>query len=208
MNTLGHSEERQRVLSAASLTDIVAGAVSDFTPQPAADALPSIGTAVVPAGWYLAAPGDNREQPVRVAVTGHRSRGGWEGCDTLATFGFTGEPPIDLVVDHAACTLRDLGAAGVTTRTVNTPAAAGVCAVRSSGYFTAARLRMWGQFTTYLAGSERPGQGLLVQHSLFVVTRRRTQLRTDIADLTDTAANAFSAFLDARSGADINENRG
>ncbi len=208
MNTLGHPDERQRVLSAASLTDIVAGAVSDFTPQSAADALPSIGTAAVPAGWYLAAPGDSPEQPVRVAVTGHRSRGSWEGCDTLATFGFTGMPPIDLVVDHAACTLRDLGAAGVTTRMVDTPAAAGVWAVRSAGYFTAVGLRMWGQFSTYLAGSTSRGQGRLVQHSLFVVTRRRTQLRTDIAYLTDTVANAFWAFLDARPDANINENRG
>lgn len=198
MTTSGQSDERRRLVSAASLTDVVAGSVRAFVPLSVLDALPGIGAAGVPDGWHLAAPGDNGEQPVRVAVTGHRSRGGWEGCDTVAAFGFTGIPPIDVVVDHAACTLRDLDAAGVTTRTLDTPPAPNACAVRSSGYFTAAGLRMWGQFTTCVAGSEHPGMGRLIQHSLFVVTQRRTQLRRDIAYLSDTIATSFAALLDAR----------
>ncbi|WP_044095789.1 hypothetical protein [Mycobacterium canetti] len=198
MTTLDRSDERHRLGSAKSLADIIARSVSEVVPCPVADALPSVGAAAVPAGWHLAAPGDTAERPVRVAVTGHRSRGGWEGCDTLAAFGFTGRAPIDVVVDHAACTLGDLDAAGVTTRVLDTPVAAGACGVRSAGYFTAAGLRIWGQFTTYVAGSERPGTGRLVQHTLFVVTRRRTQLRSDIAYLSDTVAGAFCALLDAR----------
>ena len=65
-----------------------------------------------------------------------------------AAFAFTGIPPVDVVVNHATCTLQDLRASGVTTRTLSTPLMPGVCAVRSAGYFTAARLRMWAQFTT------------------------------------------------------------
>jgi len=124
-------------------------------------------------------------------VTGHRSRGGWQGCDTLAAFGFTGIPPAKDVVDHAACTLRTLDASAVTTRMLEIPAMPGACAVRSSGYFTAARLRLWGQFSTYIAGSDQPGSGRLVQHSLFVMSQQRTQLRTAIADLSGAVHTAF-----------------
>ncbi|GAB7144037.1 hypothetical protein [Mycobacterium riyadhense] len=199
MNTLEPSDERQRLLSAASLADIVACTVGEFAPLPVAGTLTGDdGSVAVPPGWYLAAPGDNAEQPVRVAVTGHRSRGGWEGCDTLAAFSFTGIAATDVAIDHGACTLRDLGAAGVTTRILDTPVTPDACGVRSTGYFTAARLRMWGQFTTYIAGSECPGMGRLLQHNLFVVSQRRTHLRRDITYLSDTVANSFGALLDSR----------
>jgi hypothetical protein len=55
-------------------------------------------------------------------------------------------------------------------------------------------LRLWGQFSTYIAGSEQPGSSRLVQHSLFVMTQRRTQLRTAIADLSDAVHTAFCAL--------------
>lgn len=199
MTTPQQSDEWQRLSSAASLADVVGRTVADFTPIPISDAIPrDNGTLIIPAGWHRAAPGDNVEQPVRVAVTGHRSRGGWESCDTLAAFAFTGIPPEEIVIDHAACTLQDLRASGVMTRTLSTPLMPRVCAVRSAGYFTAARLRVWAQFSTYVAGSRSPGMGRLIQHSLFVITQRRTQLRTDIAYLSDTVHAAFCAMLDAR----------
>ena len=199
MTTPQQSDEWQRLSSAASLADIVARNVVDFAPIPISDAIPRDGgTLIIPAGCHRAAPGDNVEQPARVAVTGHRSRGGWEGCDTLGVFCFTGISPEEIVVDRAACTLQDLCASGVTTRALSTPLMPGVCAVRSAGYFTAARLRMWAQFTTYVAGSESPAMGRLIQHSLFVTTQRRTQLRMDIAYLSDSVHAAFCAMLDGR----------
>jgi hypothetical protein len=39
----------------------------------------------------------------------------------------------------------------------------------------------------------------LIQHSLFVTTQRRTQLRTDIAVLSDAVHHVFSALIDNRS---------
>jgi hypothetical protein len=186
------SAEWKRLSSAPSLADVVASHVTDFRPLPVGGVLPSASRAfVVPERWYIAAPGDTTERPVRAFVTGHRSRGGWQGCDTLAAFGFTGIPPAKDIVDRAACTLRALDASSVTTRMLDIPAIPGACAVRSSGYFTAARLRLWGQFSTYIAGSEQPCNGRLVQHSLFVMTQRRTQLRTAIADLSDAVHTAF-----------------
>jgi hypothetical protein len=199
VTTSQQSDEWQRLSSAVSLSDIVARTVTDFAPLPARDTLLcDSGTVAVPAGWHLASPGDTAEQPVRVAVTGHRSRGGWAGCDTLAAFSFTGVVPVDIFIDHATCTLRDLNASGVTTQTLETPAMPGVCAMRSAGYFTAARLRIWAQFRTYVAGSEHPGSGRLVQHSFFVTTQRRTQLRTDVAYFSEVVHNSFCALLDTR----------
>jgi hypothetical protein len=198
VTTPQHEDEWQRLSSAASLGDIIARNVTDFAPLPVQDTLPcDTSTVAVPVGWQLATSGDSPSRPVRVAVTGHRSRGGWQGCDTLAAFGFTGIAPIGVVIDHAACTLRDLGASGVTSLTLDTPGMPGVCAVRTAGYFTAARLRMWAQFSTYVAGSEHPGCGRLIQHSLFVTTQRRSQLNTDIAYLSEVVHNSFCALLDA-----------
>jgi hypothetical protein len=70
-----------------------------------------------------------------------------------------------------------------------------VWAVRSAGYFTATGLRMWGQFSTYVAGSDQPSEGRLVEHSLFVMTQCRTQLRDDITELSDAVHAAVFALL-------------
>jgi hypothetical protein len=198
VTTPPQADQWQRLSSTPSLPDIVARTVTDFTPLPVKDALPRHSMSAVPTGWHLAASGDSFEQPVQAAVTGHRSRGGWEGCDTLAAFGFTSSTPTDAVIEHAACTLRNLGAAGVTARTLDIPVLPGVVAVRSAGYFTAVRLRMWAQFSTYVAGCEHPGMGRLIHHSLFVITQRRTQLRADIAYLSNSVHASFRVLLDNR----------
>jgi hypothetical protein len=71
-------ETRDRVkASATSLRDVVAGVVTAFTPAPVQEVLRGASAALtVPAGWFVATPGDTVEQPVRAVVTGHRSRGG------------------------------------------------------------------------------------------------------------------------------------
>lgn len=185
MTTPQPSDEWQRLSTAVSLSDIVGRTITDFKPLPVCDVLPCDSvTFKLPQGWYLAASGDT-EEPVRAAVTGHRTRGGWQGCDTLAAFGLTGTTPATVATKHASCTLRDLGASGVTTRSLDIPMLSGAWAVRSSGYFTAAGLRMWAQFSTYFSGSNEPGRGRLIQHSMFVTTQSHTQLRADITDLSN-----------------------
>ena len=69
--------------------------------------------------------------------------------------------------------------------------------MRSSGYVTAAALRMWAQFSTYVEGSHDRGNGRLLEHSLFVTTQQRTQLRADLTELTDTVHAAFCASVAA-----------
>jgi hypothetical protein len=198
MTTPQQSNEWQRLSSATSLGDIIARTVADFAPLPVRDVLLcDNGTFAVPAGWHLAAPGSSAELPVRAAVTGHRSRGGWQGCDTLAAFGFTVITPVEVGTENAACTLRDLGASGIQTHLLDVRVMSGVWAVRSTGYFTAAGLRMWAQFSTYVACSRLPGKGQLIEHSLFVTTQCRTQLRNDINGLSDTVHTAFCTMFDA-----------
>jgi hypothetical protein len=123
--------------------------------------------------------------------------GGWQGCDTVASFRFTGMPHRDVGNAHASDTLRDLRASGITARHLDVPSVLGVWAVRSSGYVTAAGLRMWAQFSTYVEGSHDRGSGRLIEHSLFVTTQRRTQLRSDLTELTSAAHAAFCASVTA-----------
>jgi hypothetical protein len=50
----------------------------------------------------------------------------------------------------------------------------------------------------YVAGGEHPGMGRLIHHSLFVITQRRTQLRADIAYLSNSIHASFRVLLDNR----------
>lgn len=184
--------ERQHLTAAMSLGDIVADTVVDYRPLVVHDVLSaSIESLTVPTGWLVASAGSSADQPARVLVTGHRSRGGWQGCDTLAAFGFTGTVPRQLAAANAPCTLHALGASGITIQNLNVAEQPEAWAVRSTGYITAAGLRMWAQFSTYVAGSHDGGGGRLIEHSLFVITQRKSQLRCDIRELSDSVQAAF-----------------
>ena len=187
------AREWQRLSAGSSLTDLLGRYVDDLIGLTAQQALGCDEAALaVPPGWYVVPAIAGAQQPVRVAVTGHRLRGGWQSCDTVAAAAFTGMPP-EILTDHAARVLRDADTAGVTVRSLSTPPVPGVCAVRSSGYLTVSAVRMWAQISSYVAGSNDPGTGRLIQHSQFVTTQRRTQLRSDIAQLSDSVHAAFLA---------------
>ena len=53
---------------------------------------------------------------------------------------------------------------------------------------------MWTQITTYVAGSDGPGQGVLVEHVVFVDALVRARLRDDITELGDAVHEAFVAI--------------
>jgi hypothetical protein len=198
MTTFKEAAEWQRLSAANSVGALVAQIVAGFTLATVEEALGSECAALtVPTGWLVAASGDTVQQPVRAVVTGHRSRGGWQGCDTVAAFRFTGMPHRDVGNAHVSDTLCELRASGITTRRLDVPPVPAVWAVRSSGYVTAAGLRMWAQFSTYVEGSHDHGNGRLLEHSLFVTTQRRTQLRADLIELSDTVHAAFCASVTA-----------
>jgi hypothetical protein len=153
----------------------------------------------VPAGWHVARFDGDGVAPSRIAVCGPQSDGGWDGCETISVFRFTGIPDIDVVRDHADCTLRALHAEGITTHTLVTPQLPGATAVRSSGCFSAAGLWVWAQYSTYVAGSTRADQGHLIQHSMFVESGCRVRLCDSVSQLSDAIHQAFLADISTRS---------
>jgi hypothetical protein len=198
MTTSKGAAEWQRLSSANSVGARVAQIVADFRLATVEEVLGAECAALtIPTGWLVAASGDTVQEPVRAVVTGHRSRGGWQGCDTVAAFQFTGMPHRDVRNAHASDTLRDLAASGITIRHLDVLPVSAMWAVRSSGYVTAAGLRMWAQFSTYVEGSHDRGNGRLLEHSLFVATQQCTQLHADLTELTDTVYAAFCASIAA-----------
>ncbi|MBS4728549.1 hypothetical protein MSM1_09415 [Mycobacterium sp. SM1] len=74
------------------------------------------------------------------------------------------------------------------------PAIPGVIAVRANGYLAAAGLPIWAQhstYVTYVAGSERSGQGRLIAHAISIEAGSRAQLNDEITMLSDTVHHAF-----------------
>jgi hypothetical protein len=146
----------------------------------------------VPPGWKIGHLVDGIVEPSRIAVCGQQSDGGWDGCETISVFGFTGNPPKDVVRNNADCTLRDLAAAGITTQVVDTPPLPGAIAVRSSGHFGVAGLWVWAQYSTYVIGSETPGQGRLIEQAVFIEAGCQARLGGDVAELTQAVYQAFA----------------
>jgi hypothetical protein len=183
MSEATENAEWRRLAAATSLTDAFAGHVDDLTTLPVDD-IPWLSGLSVPPDWQLALSPDRR---LRVAVYGRVPRGGWQACQTIAMFGFTGAIGAREVVDNAERMLGDLGAARVRS---HTPALPGVAAARSSGRFAVAGRSMWARFATYAVGSADPGQGRLVAHSAFVDADSYFQMGADVGALTTAIESA------------------
>jgi hypothetical protein len=185
------STERRRLADVCSMIGVVGRHVDDliqFGPGNEPGWLIQLG---IPAGWQIAHIADNAVEPSRIAVRGKQPDGGWDACETISVFRFTGVPPADAVRNNAACTLRDLGAADVTTQVLGTPLLPAAIAVRSNGYFGVAGLWIWAQYSTYVFGSNSPGRGRLIEHAVFVESACLRSLRDDIAQLTNAVHQAF-----------------
>jgi hypothetical protein len=188
--------ELSQLTAVSSVVDVVAGYVDDLAPIPAGELAEWVAGLAVPASWQVL-PLDASAPPLaRIAVRGQRPEGGWDACDTISVFRFTGFPPRDVVEDNAECTLRDLGARGIRT-TVAPPPLPGVAAVRSGGHFHISMKLMYAQYETYIAGSDQPGQGRLIQHSIFVDYGSYFRLGRDVGQLTGTIRDAFFTSIGA-----------
>ena len=156
--------EWRRLAAATSMIDSVRGYVEDLTAL-RIDEVGWLADIEVPERWSLTITPDHR---IRIATYGQLPQGGWEACDTISVFAFTGAVPAQVLYDTAERMLRDLHAVGSRTYTPNTSALPGAAAVRSSGYITVGGRSMWARFNIYVAGSSALGARRLVQHSDFV----------------------------------------
>ncbi|MBO0880358.1 MAG: hypothetical protein J2P17_08405 [Mycobacterium sp.] len=189
--------ELSQLTTVSSVVDVVAGYVDDLAPIPAGELTDWLAGLAVPAGWQVL-PLDASSAPLaRLAVRGQRPEGGWDACDTISVFRFTGFPPREVVEDNAECTLRDLGAGESIHTTVAPPPPPGVAAVRSSGYFNLAGRPTYASYQTYVAGSDQPGQGRLIQHCMFIDADCFFQLGTDTGQLTRAVHGAFRTAIGA-----------
>lgn len=192
MNLEQHSLNWQQLSSSTSLGKLIAQRVADFRVVPLRSVLGDDSTPlVVPHNWNLASSGETSSEPVRTLVTGHRSRGGWQGCDTLAASQFTGAPTAELGHAHATEVLQNLRASGITWKPISVAPAQRLWGVRSSGYVTVAGLRIWTQFITYVEGSHDIGRGRLFEHGQFIVSQQRTRLLSDTTTLSEAVRSAI-----------------
>jgi hypothetical protein len=189
--------EWNRLVFAPIVADVLAHNVADLT-SVATDEQPAwLQQLHLPTGWRLAQFDANPIQPTRIAVCGPHPDGGWDGCETINLFRFIGNPPDGLVQDTSDRMLRSLGADSVTSYPLSIPPVDQITAIRSSGCFRAVGQRIWLQYTTYLAGSEPPDLGILIEHGIFVDSTRQVSLRDDITELTNAIHDAFVSTIAA-----------
>ena len=186
------SSERQRLFALSSVAAAIASEVGDVTLLHGDKAPRWLTSLAVPPGWQIRHLVDRTVEPSRIAGCGRRPDGGWDGSETISVFGFTGVPSEDVVRNNAACTLRALAAVGIVTEAVSMPALPTAIAMRSSGYFAVAGLLLWTQYSTYVIGSQTPGEGRLIEHAVFVESRCQSQLMADVADLTRAVYQAIA----------------
>ena len=141
-----------------------------------------------PGGLAAAESPDRR---LRIATYGPRPDGGWDGCETINVYGFTGIPHPDVLTDNADRALRDLDAVGIFTHAPPTPPRPGLAAARSKGRLTIAGRPVWARFSTYLAGSDEPNGGRLVQHILYIDAHRLVEVAGTVRELTDAVPAVF-----------------
>lgn len=192
---------QDRLMSVSSVVDEVRRYVTNMSaalPQELPEWLQAL---EIPPGWQVAQIGTNAVPLSRVILSGHKPEGGWEGCETLSLFRFSGAIPPNIVEDNAQRTLRDLDADNVNSYSLTVRADASTKAVRSSGYFTAGGRRVWAQYSTYV-GQDTEDGGFLIEHAIYIDSAKRPLLRHDIEDLGDAV---HSAFLDRVDTVDTND---
>jgi hypothetical protein len=196
--TVGSTQEWQRLAAARSIAEIIAADeyVTDLSPLMGAQVPAWIKQLPAAPGWRLLTTAhDTSMAPARLAVCGWRGDGGFDGTETIRVFTFTGIPWFAEMVRNAALPLQDLDASTITTRVLDVPPGPGRLAMRSSGVLSVVGRRVWGQYSFYLAGSEQPHAGRLIEHQLFIDAQQRERLSGDITALTDAVNRGFVTTL-------------
>lgn len=187
--------EHDRLASVSSLVDAIGEYVADLTLLPA-EALPLwLPGLPLPDGWSVIDLAVGASRPTRIAV--RRPAGqptGWDGCETINLFRFSGSVPDTVIQGNADRTLRDLGARNVISEIVPMPSAARLRAVRSRGTFSLGGRHVWARCTNYVYESgpdASSGSGGLVEHNILIAADYRTRLDHDMRQLTRAVHDAL-----------------
>jgi hypothetical protein len=191
------SSEWNRLVSVSTVADVLARNIADLAPVASGELPAWLRRLRLPLGWRLAQFDASPSQLARMAVCGPHPDGRWDGCETVSLFRFTGTASEPLVLDTLDRMLRDLGAEAITIYPLSVPSNGLATAVRSSGYVSVAGQRISLQYSTYLAGSEANGAGMLIEHAIFVDSTRQASLRDDITKLSNAIHDAFTCAVAA-----------
>jgi hypothetical protein len=192
--TDGYSAEKQRLAAVSSMATMLTGYVDGLV-QFRAEGSPRWLTELgVPNGWRIGHLADGRIAPSRIAVCGEQPGGTFDGCETISVFAFSGHPPEDIVRNNADRTLRDLAATAITTQMAQLSSSPDVIAARSTGYFAAAGLWMWAQYTFYVYGSSESQRGRLIEQAVFVESGSLPRVTGGVAQLTQNLRDALSSM--------------
>jgi hypothetical protein len=130
------------------VADAISGYVTDLVRVPSDELSVWLPQLRVAAEWQVGRAANSTVQPTRIADYSHDANAGWDACETIDVFTFTGSPPVDIVRLNADCSLRALGALDITVRTLHTPSATPMAAMRSSGCFNPTEhQRIWAQYS-------------------------------------------------------------
>lgn len=166
--------------------------VDDFAIAPRSTVPAWLSRLSVPPEWRTGHLEGGGIEPCRITVCGRRTDGGWDGCETLSVFTFSGTPTADHLERHCRGALAQLGVDLVAAVSLVVPSRAGVSAVRCSGQGNVGGRAVWTQSTLYAAGSTAHVKGSLVQQFIYVDVSRLVALGHDVARLSDTLHVAFN----------------
>jgi len=201
MTSASDPTQWQRVISASTLVDVLAGSedVTDIVRLSGPDIAKWTGQLPIPDGWQPVelGLGQTQQSPNRISV--YRASGDAIGAvETIDLFGYTGWLGFREVLSNADCTFRDLRAHQIVTTVLPIPVTARAAALRTTGKFVIGQRPVWGQQSNYLAGSEDLHAGRLIIHSVYAATDQAERLVDDIASVSDAVYQRFIAELAAR----------
>jgi hypothetical protein len=98
------TDEWSRVSAVTSLVEVLARNVIGLHQLPDNEVPAWLDRLRVPSDWRVGRLADAANQPWRIAVRGAHPEGGWDGCETIAVYGFSGAVPIEVLTNNGDCT--------------------------------------------------------------------------------------------------------
>jgi hypothetical protein len=150
---------------------------------------------------------DADQAPTRIALHRNATDPGWDGCEIVNVFAFTGLVPPEVVQAETACSLQGVGADNVSTELLFVPPGLNAIAAVATGEFSMGGKRVWARYSAFLAQEppspvargDQPGRrGMLVEHNTFVTGESLPRLQRELLQTGDAFYQAIIAALTER----------